>query len=594
MNQPTKEDKIDPVDAEEELSPQELKFFMVELLAANKKFAEDMKTIMKKINVMGEDIQEVQNKVLMNENEFEGLEKRLSAGKKDSLDTEKQPSRRSTLFARDLLIPDATTEGSQSRDKIILTSEHKVSREDKIKTASVSSWLKLSKTYEEYKATSRDNTLGLVNFLSQEVHEVLINNEKLHDTRRSVDLDIHSIYKATDADIMDMFARAVRPTSKEKYKEMIVKTVPKLRPESDSWTTLRVERYHTDGLFKPLDKLCTCLEDVETIVRHNASTEEIEALPKLEWGKEKNPGVFQILLLPFHKWKDPLITLIGEEKLKKCDSVKELVTWIRMANKDLAQKALKLEKDNAKCKVYLKEENTYDALVSKVNESKLMQQNRFTPKERLKSQEDGPRKSIGTHAKGYSKPHMYLCSNTEKSSTKTQPDSSDDDTLPLVAEGDFNGDDNSFNSLPWLESDRDSDTDDEERSKGLPRKDEPLICHTCNHATNEDLDAEVPELKFLGNKPTPPPRPAPHIGATKNPATGQVGTTSGVLWADTSKMPCWRFVEGTCLDATKCKFSHHPTVIGEAIKKKVDFLEKFSREKLRSKIPIAATTKPTK
>jgi hypothetical protein len=85
-------------------------------------------------------------------------------------------------------------------------------------------------------------------------------------------------------------------------------------------------------------------QECDELFRLNASYEDLEALPKVEYGKKDTPGLFRVALSRFGDFQENYISYVGEENLKKMRSLEEFVKALKKVNDTFALKAKELKR----------------------------------------------------------------------------------------------------------------------------------------------------------------------------------------------------------------------------------------------------------
>jgi hypothetical protein len=138
-----------------------------------------------------------------------------------------------------------------------------------------------------------------------------------------------SIYKCNDDETSKMLCNLIRPISRNDYLIKFCDAVRK--PDFSSVQKFDVEIWH-DRIHP---QFVMVLEDVvkyDEYLRRHATQEQLDMLPKHEWGKSKGPaqGLFRTIIQLFTPYDDIIINDIGEEKLK---TIKKMDAFIEALSK---------------------------------------------------------------------------------------------------------------------------------------------------------------------------------------------------------------------------------------------------------------------
>ena len=158
-------------------------------------------------------------------------------------------------------------DASSSQYPRVLTTEYVIPVSDMMDIMSIKSYLRLTRIYIDYHNTALDKSKRMIYWCSEGVRKTLVNSEKLLEIDGSRDLNIHTILSVSNGKLVDYFARALRPKTKEEYKRVVCSTIGLLVPDDKRYgEQLVVKRYHDWGLFKRLDLMCTAMEDVDSLI----------------------------------------------------------------------------------------------------------------------------------------------------------------------------------------------------------------------------------------------------------------------------------------------------------------------------------------
>ena len=118
-----------------------------------------------------------------------------------------------------------------------------------------------------------------------------------------------------DDQVMEMLASFCMPVSPAEYCEMMIKHIKQVGLwEVDKIVPLKDYR---DKVQAKVERALTEMTWFDDFFRSNASSRELECLPKLKWRKDGN-SVFNIMLECLHPFKDNFFERIGEDVLKEC------------------------------------------------------------------------------------------------------------------------------------------------------------------------------------------------------------------------------------------------------------------------------------
>ena len=227
-----------------------------------------------------------------------------------------------------------------------MVTEYKVKDEDRMIKLTLKGYRRIKKLYDVYKATALDQSKNLANWISTDCLEKLVANEKRLCTPFSALVNNSNIYTASDMDMHHVICRMLRPLTITSYIEQMAKNVSSLKAVNSDYTTLTVIDYDIN-LHVNVNTLLDAFLDFDEIFRTAATEIELQQLPKVDYGKKENPGVFRVLMSRFGKFQDHFTKKISYERLKNIPNLQTLVLEIKNINNNLATEAIRIRQANA-------------------------------------------------------------------------------------------------------------------------------------------------------------------------------------------------------------------------------------------------------
>jgi len=87
----------------------------------------------------------------------------------------------------------------------------------------------------------------------------------------------------------------------------------------------------------PVSRLMEEVMDYHLLCRLDATEEELQCMPREDFGSEKQPGVLRIVLQLFGKYEENFVYRIDEGKIRNMKSIQQLVDTIKVINSETAE-----------------------------------------------------------------------------------------------------------------------------------------------------------------------------------------------------------------------------------------------------------------
>ena len=251
-------------------------------------------------------------------------------------------SRRSTIFG----MPNSNSNSNVPASPTVVTTnqiisqEHIVKEESKLKlNAKQSVGLRdLMRVHTGYVLDQRyksDKSKKFAHYMDDSLMKKLMSSEKALGTKLGLNLDLYGMYDLADDVLMSVIARFIRPRSKLEYEEMMVQTFA-LKPTTESYTQLSILHYDT-AMHAPFIELVDEVHQTDDLLRSSATEVELKLMPALNYGKEKSPGVFRIVIKLLGKFGPAFVRAWDETKLSSITSFEQFKNLVYAANNADAQ-----------------------------------------------------------------------------------------------------------------------------------------------------------------------------------------------------------------------------------------------------------------
>lgn len=199
-------------------------------------------------------------------------------------------------------------------------------------------------TYDHYKNTSADKSKTLIAFISKAVVRSMLDNEALLGSDLGKFCTESTAYQCTDEQTSQMLCNLVRPKSRNEY---IVKFMDAVTKPDFKDAKFDTEQWH-QRIHKVINKVLRDVVRYDDYLRRHASAEELNMMPKHNWGKGKGrgEGLFRMVMKLFSPHDEKITNLIGESNLKNMTSLDEFVQAIQALNNKKGNTSLNLLREN--------------------------------------------------------------------------------------------------------------------------------------------------------------------------------------------------------------------------------------------------------
>jgi hypothetical protein len=315
------------------------------------------------IRVVKESVDGIESRIAMLENVVENNEEtlqRVSESRRATLGATVRPTarpdaRNSLLFST--IEPSTRLEANASAIRTVAVTQIEVKESDKLQTLSLKGFIYIRDIYTQRMKCSPGDPKRLVDFFTHSVLVELVNSEQLKKTELSKLLNHNNIYDLADDDLKLVVARKLRPLNPERYiKEMYYSTT-KFRSAIKGWV-FQVKDYY-EALYPAVNKLIEEIQDIDAFFRLQASAEELQNLPLLNYGRVLSPGVFRIAMQSFGRFKNNFISLVTEDKLRLLTTMPDFVKAIKKENDYMAQQSIQFLQASHRMDTPMKLEDIY-------------------------------------------------------------------------------------------------------------------------------------------------------------------------------------------------------------------------------------------
>ena len=241
--------------------------------------------------------------------------------------TPRERNRRSSLFfdtprvvqEDDFAVDEESSEENSSSALVTTTrivTEYVIKDEEMLSKLTVRSFRWLLKNYRRYLKVATDKSKALVLFIKHSVLKDIVNHAR-RNSERDKDWTYNTIYDASDEKIKMLMADYLRPKSVGEYQTLMFANCT--TPKENRDKSLKVDTFN-EQMHSNFMELIDEVREYDNLFRHGASASELEKIPKLKFGKSKEPGVFRIAMQCFGEhYSGQLTTMVTETKLNGLD-----------------------------------------------------------------------------------------------------------------------------------------------------------------------------------------------------------------------------------------------------------------------------------
>jgi len=304
------------------------------MLTAMADLLQGFKSLKSKMNVMETSLGTVSQRVVNVENSVTGI-----GGNRGVLGTTPAPphvtARNGGRSARYSLshLPENTLNTTQTLVKEYVIPNDKIlsCSETNPVTLRLIGWL--YDNYQHYKTTSADKSKTLIMFIHKSVTKLMLEKESSLKSPLSTWITETKIYECTDEQTDLMLTNLVRPRSRNEYQTKFVEAVTK--PDFSKAIKFDTEEWH-DKIYPKISKTLRDIARYDDYLRRFATPEQLKIFPKYNWGKSKGreEGLFRMVFKFFAPHHEKILTLVGEEDVKKLTNLDELLQKIQKMNDD--------------------------------------------------------------------------------------------------------------------------------------------------------------------------------------------------------------------------------------------------------------------
>jgi hypothetical protein len=174
-------------------------------------------------------------------------------------------------------------------------------------------------------------------FISAPVLEKLWNKEKMNKTEFSWSGSYEGMLELQHERFMKILSRAVMPESSNQYWELMIATLPQIKP-----TVEFSDPNYDETLFPVISAHFDRFQEADEFIRYGATTQDNNRLPRYELGKDgtkEGPGVFGMAIALLGDYADIFKSLCGIDNLKRCENMDAFLKLVNNQNQLLADHA---------------------------------------------------------------------------------------------------------------------------------------------------------------------------------------------------------------------------------------------------------------
>jgi hypothetical protein len=224
--------------------------------------------------------------------------------------------------------------------KVVVYTAVAVPEESRIRSITISSMQYLKKAVRKFRADTQDCSKKYIHFFPETEYKKLVDNEKRLKVPGSEMLNYDNIFLATDATIMTMVARYLRPTTRDQYNTMFLDGVKMLKSVTKSWK-YGIEGYD-EQLHAAVNVLVEEVRDVYEMIEAGSAAQERRLWPEPIWGKASNEGLLRLVHALLGRFADNFQAAMSLSKIEKFKSLEEYLTALASINDDRCTEAKKL------------------------------------------------------------------------------------------------------------------------------------------------------------------------------------------------------------------------------------------------------------
>ena len=325
------ENLVDVMESGQDVDPVEAQRVMLTGMAD---LLQGFKSLKSKMNVMENNLETVSQRVITVENNATG-----NVTNRGTVPTTPAPphvtARNGGRAARYSLshLPENTLNTTQTLVKEYVIPNDKIlsCSETNPVTLRLIGWL--YDNYQHYKTTSADKSKTLIMFIHKSVTKLMLEKEGSLKSPLAEWITETKIYEATDEQTDIMLTNLIRPKSRNEYQTMFVEAVTK--PDFSKAIKFDTEEWH-DKIYPKINKTLRDVSRYDNYLRRFATPQQLKMYPKYNWGKSKGreEGLFRMVFKFFQPHHEKILTLVGEEEVKRLTSLDELLRKIELMNDD--------------------------------------------------------------------------------------------------------------------------------------------------------------------------------------------------------------------------------------------------------------------
>jgi len=255
----------------------------------------------------------------------------------------------------------------QARDNVtVMVTPYEVKENEKMNVISPKAFKRIVEIYRTYQATSLDKTKRLIHFISTDVRKELHAEQVLRETVIGLNVKLSHITDLEDKHTERMIADKLRPNDLLSYTRLFSKSLTATSWDKNTTLKFSAANYY-DHIFPYITIFLEEIEVYYDLFRRGASKSQLKRHPKIEYGKDKQPGLFRILIEYLEPFQQNFVKVLGgEEELKKIKTMKDFITIFKSANKKLARRSRRVAVKD----LDLQEPESYKTTVARAKKSK--------------------------------------------------------------------------------------------------------------------------------------------------------------------------------------------------------------------------------
>jgi hypothetical protein len=315
---------------------------------------------------------------------------------------------------------------SNERSVNVLVTAERLSEPQKMQTYSLHAILTFKKTWEVMCANSKQPIQFQEVISTKVLEEIWLKEVELNtEFSRTNKSNLLGLFDIEHVFFLEILARGLRPDSYQKYCDVMSSCTPRISVEP---TRKLSDTGYETTLFPDIQNILEVAQDVDHFVRYKATSEDLNLLPRLEWGSDKDNrglGAFAIVIAQLGRFAREFGNQMDRDQIKACKNMEEFIALASAKNHELSR---------ASKKEYLRKQRllpkpSLDVLSSKAEAKGQKAQNTRTSERELSPRPRDTRRNLFA-VQDESDPAVEDDNDSTESRAKVHPDANEIDVNP--------------------------------------------------------------------------------------------------------------------------------------------------------------------